>query len=732
MTIAGVIRALAGHVRRHGRLALLIGIGLFVDAAYYAVLPMAFKLIIDEVLGAGRASVVVNVLLVVLVAIAVASAVGVWRDRLYARLSSLVTNDLRRALFERLQRLGLDFYARMGSGQILGRFSTDLAAVESALVSSLPNILICGMSLAISTALLAALEWQLAVIAVVGLPLCVIGPRLFNARADRGSYELGTEEAQSLGLVSETVRNQPAIKAFGLGGAQRATYEAQLRRVLAANVRFQFWSSLVVRTPVMGATLVQLAVVAYGTHLALDGAITVGTLAAAFALLENMTACITEMTTSLPALLQSSGGLQRIDELLAERPSVAEARDALEAPSPAREIALEGVRLGYGDRTVLDGLDLTFPVGASVALVGPSGSGKSTVLALLLRFVDPAGGRVAIDGVDVRAFTQDSLRARIGTVLQEPYLFAATIRENIAAGRPDASEREIVAAARAAGIHEEIAALPAGYDTPLADGGGGLSGGQRQRVAIARALVRDPPILLLDEATSALDPASEAAVTQTLLEQARGRTTITVTHRLGTVRDADAIVVLERGRVVEQGTHEELLRDADGLYRALWDKQQGLTLTEHGASIDLARLRRIELLQGIDDDVGAELAERFETERLPAGRVVVGEGDEADRFYVVVRGTLAVTQRAADRSTRAIATLHDGDSFGEIALLRDTVRTSTVTTTAPTVLLSLSRASFARAVERDPVLRERVGGVADERLAADRLALGEPPEVAPI
>ncbi len=731
MTIVGVVRVLAAHVRRHRRLALLIAIGLIVDSAYYAVLPLSFKLLIDEVLGAGRGEVIANVLLGVLAAVVFASAVGVWRDRLYARLSALVTNDLRRALFERLQRLGLDFYARVGSGEITARFSTDLAAVETALVSSLPNIVICGLSLLISTALLAALAWPLALVAVAGLPLCIVGPRIFNARADQGSYDLGSEEARALGLVGETVRNQPAIKAFGLGDPQRATFDAQLRRVLDTNVRFQFWSSLVVRTPVMGATLVQLAVVAYGTHLALDGSITVGTLAAAFALLANMTSCVTEMTTSLPALLQSSGGLQRIDELLAERPSVEDPPDATVATAPAREITLEQVRFGYGAQPVLDGLDLRIRIGDSVALVGPSGSGKSTVLALLLRFADPAAGRVAIDGVDVREVAQESLRAHVGVVLQEPYLFAATIGENIAAGRPGAGAQEIEAAARAAGIHDHVAVQPAGYATVLSDGGAGLSGGQRQRIAIARALVRDPPVLLLDEATSALDPSTEAEVTATLAEQARGRTTIAVTHRLGTVRDADAIVVLDRGRVVQQGTHDELVADADGLYRELWDKQQGLTVTARGASIDVARLRRIPLLADVDEDTAAALIESFETERVPAGRVVIAEGDPADRFYIVVHGSLSVTRHAADGPTAMLSRLHDGDSFGEIALLNDVPRTSTVTATAPTVLLSLTRARFTDAVERDPSLGEHVRSDAAQRLEHDRLALGEELEPGP-
>ena len=368
----------------------------------------------------------------------------------------------------------------------------------------------------------------------------------------------------------------------------------------------------------------------------------------------------------------------------------------------------------YGDRTVLDRVSITIPAGHSVALVGPSGSGKSTVLTLLLRFADPVDGTVLLDGVDYRELSQESLRRHFGVVLQQPELFAGTPAENIGLGNPDASAAEIDSAARAAGL--------GGLDTTMdgrriGEAGHGLSGGQRQRVAIARALVREPPVLVLDEATSALDPVTEAAVTSALMAQVGRRTIVTVTHRLQTVRHYDLIYVLEDGRVTQQGTHATLVADAGGRYRELWDKQHGLVVDAEGAHMSLERLRLIALFAGIDDDVGREVLDALETARVPAGRAVIEQDDPADRLYVVARGTLAVTRRGPDGAPVPLATLADGDTFGEIALLHDVARTSTVTTTTDTTLLSLSRDRFGKLMAREPKLRARALATAAERLA---------------
>jgi ATP-binding cassette, subfamily B, bacterial len=714
MTTGAVLRTLARLISGHRALVARIAVGLVIDAAYYAVIPLSMKLLIDEVIGEQRTAFIVAVLAGTVVAVLIATAAGLWRDRLYARLSAEVINDLRRKLFRSVQAARLDTHARLGPGGIVSRFSTDLAAVENALVLSIPAIAICVLSLVINGVLLTILAWPLAVVGLLGLPLCLLGPRVFGPRADRWSYRRGTEEAAVLGIVDETVRNQATIRAFGLGATRTATFGQQLARSADAAVRLGFWASLVARTPILAAVLTQLAVVGLGTYLAVNGEISVGTLVAAFALLESLAASVNEIGVSLPALVQSSGGLTRVGELLDEPPAVVDRDDARPAPAPQRQLALESVSYAYGDRTVLDRVSITIPAGHSVALVGPSGSGKSTVLTLLLRFADPVGGTIRVDGVDYRELSQESLRRHFGVVLQQPELFAGTLAENIGLGNQGASADEIDSAASAAGL--------GGLDTTtdghrIGEGGHGLSGGQRQRVAIARALVREPPVLVLDEATSALDPVTEAAVTSVLMAQVGRRTIVTVTHRLQTVRDYDLIYVLEDGRVTQQGTHKTLVADTGGRYREMWDRQHGLVVDAEGAHMSLERLRMIALFAGVDDDVGGEVLDALETSRVPAGRTVIEQDDPADRLYVVARGTLAVTRRGPDGASVQIATLSDGDTFGEIALLHDVARTSTVTTTTDTTLLSLSRDRFGKLIAREPKLRDRALATAAERLA---------------
>jgi ATP-binding cassette subfamily B protein len=269
---------------------------------------------------------------------------------------------------------------------------------------------------------------------------------------------------------------------------------------------------------------------------------------------------------------RAAGSLARITELLDEPLTIADGPDAVPLAPVHHELRLERVSFGYDDRPVLRDLSLTIPAGQHVAIVGPSGAGKSTLLNLLLRFWDPTEGRVLVDGQDLRDLQVASLREQIGVVLQDPFIFDTTLRENIALGRPDATDAEIVAAARGARLHEYITSLPAGYDTVVGERGVRMSGGQRQRLAIARALLRQPSLLILDEPTSALDAQTEREILDTLTELAQGRTTISITHRLSLAATADRIFVLADGRLVEQGSHAELVR-AGGLYRRMYDEQ---------------------------------------------------------------------------------------------------------------------------------------------------------------
>jgi ATP-binding cassette subfamily B protein len=336
-----------------------------------------------------------------------------------------------------------------------------------------------------------------------------------------------------------------------------------------------------------------------------------------------------------------------------------------------------------------------------VALVGPSGCGKSTLLNLIIRFYDPQTGRVTLDGVDLRHATIESLRGQMGIVFQENVLFNISIRENIRLGKLDASDAEVEAAAKAAEIHDLIESLPQGYDTVVGERGSRLSGGQRQRMGIARAIIRDPAILLLDEATSALDPSTEAAINETLGRLAHGRTTISVTHRLSSVVNVDHIYVLERGTLVEQGTHDELVRQG-GLYAQLWREQGGVG---GGDGVEIASLKTVPMLSQLPEDLLGSLARRLTVERYPAGEIIVRRGDAGDRLYILHRGQVEVFAANPDARQRPLAVLREGDHFGEIALLYDVPRTAAVRASTPVELYSLQRNDFDALLASVPGLR---------------------------
>ncbi|MGQ0464764.1 MAG: ATP-binding cassette domain-containing protein [Sporichthyaceae bacterium] len=348
-----------------------------------------------------------------------------------------------------------------------------------------------------------------------------------------------------------------------------------------------------------------------------------------------------------------------------------------------------------------------------MAVVGGSGAGKTTLLNLLLRFYDPDRGSVQIDGVDLRALTQQSFRSHVGVVLQANFLFNDTIRANVRIGDPQADDETVELAIRRAQLHAAVQRMPDGLDTVVGEQGGRLSGGQRQRLAIARALVRDPAILLLDEVTAALDPATERAVNAMLADVAYGRTVVSVTHRLASASQADHILVMDHGRLVGQGTHDDLLR-AGGVYADLWEKQSGFHVSGDGrtASVSPARLRHITLFADLADEVLARIAGLLASEYFEGDQVVFREGDEGERFFLIARGRVEVSMSDADGAERVLDRLIDGDHFGELALLQNRPRTATVRTESPSVFLTMSRSSFLLLVNSTPdvfpVLQERI------------------------
>jgi ATP-binding cassette subfamily B protein len=714
-----LLRILFTYVRPYTARATLLVVTLVVEGAFNILLALSLKLIIDFAIVPRRASALALIIGSLVAGFLLTAASQVIRDYLYAWFGARILNDLRKELFRQLQRLSLGFYSRMRTGDIAARFSTDLAAVENAVVLGLPGASLCLINIVFSTCILFALDWRLALAAVVGLPFCVIGPRLLAPRALKAGYQLRTEEALLTSTIHENLGAQPIIKAFSLKQSVITMFEQEAEKLARLATRFNFLSYTSERSPNIAMLLFNVALISGGSYLAFNGSLSIGSLVAFNALFITVSTAVMGLTAVTPSLLQATSGMQRIRELLDEQPTVVEKPNAKRLPNLLSEISFEDVTFGYTpEQNNLQDVGMSLPAGARIAFVGHSGCGKSTNLNLIMRFYDPQAGRVTFDGTDLREIQVDSLYDQIGIVFQESFLFNTSVRENIRLGKPGATDAEVEAAAQAAELDGIVVQLREGYDTVVGERGGRLSGGQRQRVAIARALIRKPSLLILDEATASLDPATEAAINDTLERVSAGRTVISVTHRLQSVVDYNHIFVFKNGRVLEKGPHKTLL-SLGGNYAEMWRRQHGTTMSPDGnfQVTDTSILRDVPLFKDLDQAYLKNIAGMFSTEHIPAGRPVITEGDKGNRFYIIVRGKVDVSAYRGKAEAVHIVTLEDGDYFGEISLLSNIPTTATVTTLTQCIFITLQREQLNKLIQQNDALGAQMHAALEHRLA---------------
>jgi len=503
-------------------------------------------------------------------AIAIVGAIATYIDNYYTTsIGQWVANDLRIRIYAHLHRLSLGYYDNAKTGTLMSTITGDVSTVQDFASSSTLGIVVDLVTIVFMLGLMFWLDWDFTLIAVGVTPFLLLFVLRFKKAVKEVTRDVRVKQSEVVAVVQEGLGSVRAVKAFGRQDLEVRHMEEASHATVAAALRARRVKSLL--SPAVGivVALCTAIVLWKGTGLIVAGTMTAGALTVYLAYLSKFFKPVKDLASMTSAIAQTTVALERIQTILSADDIIPERPDAIELGPVRGAITFEHVAFGYGNEPlVLTDVNFTIEPGQVVGIVGPTGSGKSTVVSLLPRFYDPARGRVLIDGIDICTCTLASLRSKVGFVLQETVLFRGSIRENIAYGRPGASDDEVVAAARLANAHEFISRMPHGYDSPVGERGDTLSGGQRQRIGIARAVLRNSPIMILDEPTAALDTVSEKLVIEGLERLMKGRTVIMIAHRLSTLRDADKIIVLKDGVVAEEGTNDELVARG-GVYAEL-------------------------------------------------------------------------------------------------------------------------------------------------------------------
>lgn len=591
-----VLSRLFGFLAPYKKVLVLSVILLLARSGLELVPPLFQKQIIDEVVGTRDLSRLGTIVALLLGTYGVLGLVRIGDNYVRHTLGERFILDLRVRLYAYLQRLSLSFFGRTSTGELMSRVTNDVNALEQFVTHGSALTAVNLLRLVGAAAVLLALDWRLALWAMIPVPILAVSLRAFNTRV-RPIYRRVRDRLGDINArLQDSLAGIKVTQAFRQEHRELARFTTESENYYLAQVKgIMYWSTF---SPAMSlvAAVGTVAILGFGAGMIVRGELTLGTLVAFLAYLQSLYGPINSLVEIDNVFQQAIAAGERIFELLDEHPDIVDAPDAAELPAIRGDIVFDDVHFAYAGGSPLPGSgvqlaggtesrevlhDVTFRMapGEMVALVGRSGAGKTSIANLLCRFYDPRHGRITVDDHDLRQVTLASLRGQIAVVLQDTFLFNTTIRDNLMYGKPSATEEELVAAAKAAYAHDFIMALPDGYDTEIGERGVRLSGGQKQRLALARAILTNPRILILDEATSSVDAEAEYLIQQALDSVLKGRTSLVIAHRLSTIRNADKIIALEEGRIIEVGDHYELM-GRNGLYSQLYRRQLELNATQ--------------------------------------------------------------------------------------------------------------------------------------------------------
>ncbi|MGI5817614.1 MAG: ABC transporter ATP-binding protein [Armatimonadota bacterium] len=573
--IWGVLRRIARYLGGYRRSLVFVVLLVVLTSGLSLLTPYLTGLAIDDGIIPGDIDRLVRIVAVMAGAYLLAD-LGMWLQTvIMIHVAQGSLRDLRRDVFDRLQALSLRFFDRHPHGELMSRLTNDTETISATLADTVTRLI--GAVLAVSGSLVAMflLSWQLALVVLVTLPLTIAISRFIATSARRHYRDRQRDLGELNGLIEETVSGQRAVKVCRREATAIAQFDRANAALRASGTAAGIFGGMMGPSMGLVRNLTFALIAGVGGWMVLRDWTTIGVVAAFINYARNFSRPINEIAQLYAAVQSAIAGAERVFAVMDETPEIVDAPDATALERVAGRVVFEDVTFGYdADEPVLRDVSFEASPGETVALVGPTGAGKTTIINLLTRFYDIDRGRILVDGHDIRTVRADDLRTALGIVLQDTFLFAGSVRENIRYGRLDATDEEVEEAARLANANTFITRLPDGYDTPLSEAGGTLSEGQRQLLAIARAILADPAILILDEATSSVDSRTEAHIQEAMERIMAGRTSFVIAHRLSTIRRADCILVIEDGRIVERGTHEELL-EARGAYHALYTSQSG-------------------------------------------------------------------------------------------------------------------------------------------------------------